>query len=69
MAIALQLQNNKFLHNEKIEITTIAKLALWPYITQKHKNKSQNNLRPMQYIQHEFKKNIHHMMKNKTFIT
>ena len=37
MAIALQLQNNKFLHNEKIEITTIVKLALWPYITQKHK--------------------------------
>ena len=34
MAIALQLQNNKFLHNEKIEITTIAKMALWPYITQ-----------------------------------
>ena len=55
MAIALQLQNNKFLHNEKIEITTIAKMALWPYITQKHKNKSWKNLRPMQ--------NIHHMKK------
>ena len=65
MAIALQLQNNKFLHNGKIEITTIAKLALWPYITQKHKNKSRNNLRPMQYIHHMNlkKKNIHHMNK------
>ena len=65
MAIALQLHNNKYLHNGKIKITTIVKLALWPYITQKHKNKNRKNLRSMQCIHHMNKNKIIHPMNKK----